>query len=88
MSFDAVGLGMRIQLAFRDYAGHCLEIADATENDSHKALLRNMAQAWLVVAHLREKGDPFPLGVPLAMDAPQPVAQQQQQPAPKVEDDG
>jgi hypothetical protein len=82
---------MRFQVAFRTYAAQCLELADATENEKHQAILRNMAQAWLIVEHLREKGDPFPLGAPIGIGAQQPVAQQQQQqqqPEPKVEEHG
>jgi hypothetical protein len=68
---------MRIKLAFRDYAAQCLEIANSTEDEQHKVRLRNMAQAWLIVAVLHEKGDPFPLGVPTSAE-PQMVAPQQQ----------
>ena len=72
----ASGASMRFHLAFRRYSSQsfrkycseCCEIAAATENEQHKAMLRNMAQAWLNLAERAER-DP-PLVAPNGKDAP------------------
>lgn len=62
---------------YRDYAAHCVEIAHDTVDAARKAVLLNMAQAWLVLADLADRGDEPLRG----------IAQQQQQPQPQSKDD-
>jgi hypothetical protein len=60
---------------YRQYAAQCVAIAHDISDASRKAMLLNMAQAWLVLADLAEPGDE-----PLHR-----VVQQQQQPQPNKE---
>jgi hypothetical protein len=57
---------------YRQYAAHCVDIAHDISDPNRKATLLAMAQAWLVLADLAERGDE-----PLRR-----VVQQQQQPQP------
>jgi hypothetical protein len=60
---------------YRQYAAHCVEIAHDILDAGRRAVLLNMAQAWLILADLAEHGDE-----PLRR-----VVQQQQQPQPEKE---
>ena len=67
---------------YRLSAGHCIEIARHISDPREKFSLLTMAQAWLRLAdHVEKHGE---TSLPVA-EAPQQVAQQQQQPQPKKE---
>ena len=65
---------------YRLSAAHCMEIARHISDPGEKTSLLVMAQAWLKLADHVEKHRETPLPT---IEAPQQVAQQQQQPQPK-----
>ena len=68
---------------YRLSAAHCIEVARYISDPGEKSSLLIMAQAWVRLAdHVEKYGEMLLPG----MEAPQQVAQQQQQPQPKAKD--
>jgi hypothetical protein len=75
---------------YRDRAAECLHLAHGLKDPQQRAILREMARAWLRLSDQAEKNSQADLSYKTAPDPPsvsqQPQQQQQQQQRTKPED--